>query len=90
MAEFGEKHSHPTRASVINQSISPDQKRNLHQLAINAVIEDGRSFNDLNKPGITKLLNGLLEGTKLVSRLAIYIRYLKVFVRHTEIQCNAI
>jgi hypothetical protein len=50
----------------MNNKLSPDQKRKLHQLAVNAIIEDGRSFNDLNKPGITKLFNGLLEGRFLL------------------------
>ena len=42
--------------------LSPDKKRKLQQLAINAIIEDGRSFNDLNKPGIKRLFNNLLDG----------------------------
>ena len=43
-------------------SLSPDEKRKLQELALNAIIEDGRSFNDLNKPGVMKSFNGLLHG----------------------------
>lgn len=43
-------------------SLSPDEKKKLHALALNAIIEDGRSFNDLNKPGILKLFNALKNG----------------------------
>jgi hypothetical protein len=62
ITEFEEKRINPTKNTNATNKLSPDQKRKLHQLAVNAIIEDGRSFNDLNKPGITKLFNGLLDG----------------------------
>ncbi len=64
MKEFEAKHIN--QGNKMNNKLSPDQKRKLHQLAVNAIIEDGRSFNDLNKPGITKLFNGLLDGRFLL------------------------
>ena len=58
---FGEKTSNqPKRSHVIPLSV--EKKAKLHQLALNCILEDGRSFNDLNKKGILKLFNGLLEG----------------------------
>ena len=62
MKEFEEKRVNPTKGKNTIQKLSIDQRQKLHQLAVNAIIEDGRSFNDLNKPGITKLFNGLLDG----------------------------
>lgn len=42
--------------------ININRKRELHALSINCIIKDGRTFNDLNKPGIRKLLQELLPG----------------------------
>lgn len=61
--EFEEKHVDPSVQNNAFNQLSMEKKRKLQSLAVNAIIEDGRSFNDLNKPGITKLLNGLLDGT---------------------------
>jgi hypothetical protein len=63
MKEFEEKNVHPTTNHDASNKLSADRKRKLQALAVNAIIEDGRSFNDLSKSGITKLFNGLLNGT---------------------------
>lgn len=63
MDEFEEKHVDPSVTNNSFNQLSIDQKRKLQSLAVNAIIQDGRSFNDLNKPGIAKLFNGLLDGT---------------------------
>jgi hypothetical protein len=60
--EFEEKRLIPTDNNEIINKLSPEQKQKLKQLAVRAIIEDGRTFNDFNKPGITKLFNGLLDG----------------------------
>lgn len=43
-------------------NLSNDEKKKLQEFALNAIIEDGRTFNDFNKPGIKKLFDCLLEG----------------------------
>lgn len=60
--EFEEKRVDQTKNDKTINKLSIDQRKKLHQLAVNAIIEDGRSFNDLNKPGITKLFDSLLDG----------------------------
>ena len=45
-----------------SNDLSPDKQKRLRELALNCILEDGRSFNDLTKPGIAKLFDGLLEG----------------------------
>ncbi|CAF2972075.1 unnamed protein product, partial [Rotaria sp. Silwood2] len=62
LKEFEEKTIKSAKRYTMMNSLSPDEKRKLNELALNAIIEDGRSFNDLNKPGIVKLFNGLLSG----------------------------
>ena len=42
--------------------ISQALKKELHQLCYSAIIKDGRPFNDLNKSGITALINKLCPG----------------------------
>lgn len=71
MKEFEVKDTNRMKVNPINHKVSPDQKRKLHQLAVNAIIEDGRSFNDFNKSGITKLFNGLLEGTSYIFSISL-------------------
>jgi hypothetical protein len=43
-------------------SISINKKRELHDLFINCIIRDGRTFNDLHKPGMKKILQELIPG----------------------------
>ena len=38
------------------------ENENFKKVAVNAIIKDGRSFNDSNKPGINRLFNSLLDG----------------------------
>ena len=59
--QFEEKSTKWKKQNMMINNLSPDEKRKLQELALNAIIEDGRSFNDLNKPGIMKLFNGLLH-----------------------------
>ena len=64
LKEFQEKVIKTTKKDSMFDNLSGDEKRKLHSLALNAIIEDGRSFNDLNKPGIKKLFDGLLQGIR--------------------------
>lgn len=59
--QFEEKSTKRKKQTMMINNLSPDEKRKLQELALNVIIEDGRSFNDLNKPGIMKLSNGLLH-----------------------------
>ena len=42
--------------------VSVDQKKKLDTLIISCIVEDGRSFNDMRKPGIMKLFNQMAPG----------------------------
>ncbi|CAF1600995.1 unnamed protein product, partial [Didymodactylos carnosus] len=44
-------------------SIATDEKQKLYILAMKCIMEDGRSFNDLHKPGMAKLLNAIRPDT---------------------------
>lgn len=51
------------KSSTSNETTIPlSLKRELHQLCYYAIIKDGRSFNDLNKPGIKCLISKLCPG----------------------------
>jgi 3-oxoacyl-(acyl-carrier-protein) synthase len=69
MAEFAVTST--KRASKSSQ-LSVDEKKKLHALIINCIIEDGRGFNDTRRPGLMKVLNHLAPGkekrnTRLIS-----------------------
>lgn len=49
--------SHPSR-----NGINRDVKKKLNELAYRCIIEDGRGFGDLRKPGIARLLHEILPG----------------------------
>jgi hypothetical protein len=62
LKEFEEKTIKSTKNNSHRNELSIEEKRKLHSLALNAIIEDCRSFNDLNKPGLFKLFNALSNG----------------------------
>ena len=62
LKEFDEKTIKAKQKDHLTTELSIDAKRKIHALALNAIIQDGRSFNDLNKPGIIKLFNSLSAG----------------------------
>jgi hypothetical protein len=62
LKEFDESTIKSKQKDNLTTGLSIDAKRKLHALALNAIIQDGRSFNDLNKPGIIKLFNSLSDG----------------------------
>jgi hypothetical protein len=45
-----------------NKSISNDMKKKLNELVYQCIIEDGRTFGDLRKSGMTRFLNEILPG----------------------------
>jgi hypothetical protein len=62
LKEFDESTSKSKKKEHLTTGLSIDAKRKLHALALNAIIQDGRSFNDLNKPVIIKLFSSLSDG----------------------------
>lgn len=50
------------RKESTKPSISLNKKRDLDDLFINCIIKDGRTFNDLQKPGLKKVLDELVPG----------------------------
>ena len=52
-------------ASISNYfktSVSNDMKEQLNELVYKCIIEDGRSFGDLRKPGMARLFEKILPG----------------------------
>ena len=48
--------------------LSTDEKKKLDSLIIKCIIEDGRSFVDMRRPGLLKVLNHLVPGTARISK----------------------
>ncbi|CAF1096355.1 unnamed protein product [Adineta steineri] len=68
----------------INQClVDPQRKSKLHKLLINCVIKDGRTFNDLQKPGMKNVLQELLPEYTPPSRFTIarHLQRLHLFHR---------
>lgn len=61
MKQFEEKKIRRAQPKKID-SLPVEEKKKLKELALNCILEDGRSFDDLRKSGIMKLFNGLMEG----------------------------
>jgi hypothetical protein len=54
----------PTKKNESTKSsISLNKKRELDNLLVNCVVKDGRTFNDLQKSGLKKVLHELVPGT---------------------------
>jgi BED zinc finger len=48
--------------------ISPEQKKKLDSLVVKSIVQDGRGFDDMRRPGIAKMINYLLPGKKAFQR----------------------
>ena len=55
----------PTRKRPKTNQISVERKKQLDSLAIRCIIEDGRSFGDMRRPGLLKVFNGLVPGKQI-------------------------
>jgi len=51
-----------SKRKSIPSSISNNKKQHLHDLFINCIIRDGRTFNDFEKPGMKKILQEIIPG----------------------------
>ncbi|CAF1191633.1 unnamed protein product, partial [Didymodactylos carnosus] len=51
-----------------NQQLTPFEKKELNELCIEGIVEDGRSFGDLRRKGIMKIFNRLLPGFRPPNR----------------------
>ncbi|CAF1538917.1 unnamed protein product, partial [Didymodactylos carnosus] len=69
---------------AIKCSLTPQEKSKLHKLSFQCIIQDGRPFNDLTKPGISKLINAIVPGYRPPHRNSMkkHLRRLKFF--HTK------
>ena len=54
--------------------LSSDEKKKLDSLAISCIVQDGRGFGDLQRPGILRLFNHLLPDQTVVRENHIFIR----------------
>ena len=51
-------------SGVFKKSLNSIMKKKLHELVYKCIIEDGRSFGDLRKPGMTRLLEEIVPGKR--------------------------
>ncbi|CAF4467350.1 unnamed protein product [Rotaria sp. Silwood2] len=65
--------------------ISKSEKKALDLLAVNAIIQDGRGYGDLQKTGIKKLIDALKPGYKPPHRNTV-VKELKRLYRHHSIR----
>ena len=52
----------PVNSVTFEKSIGNDMRQKLSELVYKCIIEDGRCFGVLRKPGITRLFKGILPG----------------------------
>ncbi|CAF0744375.1 unnamed protein product [Rotaria sp. Silwood1] len=50
------------KVDIKPHQFSSDERKKLDSLIINAIVEDGRSFGDMRKPGVLKVFNHLAPG----------------------------
>ncbi|CAF3899786.1 unnamed protein product [Rotaria sordida] len=67
--------------SITSIKISKPEKKALDLLAVNAIIQDGRGYGDLQKTGIKKLIDALKPGYKPPHRNTV-VKELKRLYRH--------
>jgi hypothetical protein len=48
--------------NISNKFVSEDMKKKLNELVYECIVEDGRTFGDLRKPGMTRFLEKILPG----------------------------
>lgn len=72
LEEFGSTGS--TRETVAVANISKSVKAKLDALALDAIIQDGRTFGDLQKPGIHKLLEKMQPGMNQTVLVLCFVR----------------
>lgn len=56
--------------------IPPDEKKKLDSLIIDCIIQDGRSFDDMRRPGILKVFNHLRPSKKNICWFILFISFL--------------
>ena len=68
------KSSRAPSQLIISQAL----KQELHQLCYSAIIKDGCPFNDLNKSGITALINKSCPGIFFIKENTVVVTFLKI------------
>ncbi|CAF5138057.1 unnamed protein product [Rotaria sp. Silwood1] len=51
-------------STIFNKPINIQMKKKLHELVYQCIIQDGRSFDDLRKPGMSRLLQEIIPGKR--------------------------
>lgn len=57
----------PTVPVSDKPKIAPSLKKELHQLIVKSIVQDGRSFSDFRRQGMMKFLNRIVPGNYLIS-----------------------
>ncbi|CAF1229855.1 unnamed protein product [Adineta steineri] len=72
----------------IQHKLSKAQKKKLDSLAIEAIIKDGRSFNDFNKTGLKRFLQYAIPGYNPIHRNNVHENLRKLYLSHRKIMIN--
>lgn len=72
------------------RQLDPDRRRELQTTSIECITTDGRAFDDLNKPGITRLFNLLLPGFVAPHRATVRRWLESMYVQHRAEMRNAL
>lgn len=57
------------------KKISIDEKKKIDSLLINCIVQDGRSFDDMRRPGMLKVLKYLAPGKKNMRDFIIHLNF---------------
>ncbi|CAF1449689.1 unnamed protein product [Adineta steineri] len=72
----------------IQHKLSKAKKKKLDNLAIEAIIKDGRSFNDFNKTGLKRFLQYAIPGYYPIHRNNVQENLRKLYYTHRKIMLN--
>ena len=70
-----------TRKRTMAKRVSVEREKQLDSLVIRCIIEDGRSFGDMRRPGLLKLFNSLVPGKDscMYVFLFLFLSYRRLF-----------
>ncbi|CAF3680339.1 unnamed protein product [Rotaria sordida] len=72
-------------STIFKKSINIQMKKRLDELAYQTIIEDGRTFDDLRKPGISRLLQEIVPGYKAPTRRTVQRQLKRLHNNHEQI-----
>ncbi|CAF4999278.1 unnamed protein product, partial [Rotaria sp. Silwood1] len=71
-------------STIFNKPINIQMKKKLHELVYQCIIQDGRSFDDLRKPGMSRLLQEIIPGYKAPTRRIVQRQLKRLHNNHEQ------